>query len=170
MKQRVGLFLLIAVAVIVGVLAMRSHQPTSTSTSSTTPGSSAVAVTVTGYVGGEKMGFIADPDVVRILHDKYGLAINGTQLGSLDMVRGATTGQDFLWPSSQVALDLYKTSGKASRQADVVFNSPIVLYSWDKVTKALTGAGVVRKIDDAYYIVDMPKFIGMISAGNSPKP
>ncbi|MCW3060942.1 MAG: hypothetical protein JWQ02_2763 [Capsulimonas sp.] len=165
MKQRAGLIILIAVALIVAVYAMT--RPKATTTSGPTQaanGRPAAEVTeVRGYIGGEKLGFIADPDVVRILKDKYGVRVNATKLGSIDMVKGQTTGQDFLWPSSQVAQEIYKERGGKIVRADIIFNSPLVLYSWDFVTDALIKAKVVRKQGEEYYIVDLPKLIDMVN-------
>jgi Bacterial extracellular solute-binding protein len=74
-------------------------------------------------------------------------------------------GQDFLWPSSQIALELFKERGGKFTKAEVLFNSPIVLYSWQPVTQALIRAGIVRKLQESYYIVDFPKLIRLISEG-----
>ena len=42
---------------------------------------------------------------------------------------------EFLWPSSQVALELYRmTRDNASVKSDIIFSSPIVLYSWNIVS------------------------------------
>ena len=166
MKQRLGLFLLLLAALVVGLYAWKGHPKEAAG-----PGGSATAppvqdiITVKGYVGGEKLGFLADPEVAKILRDKYGLAIDGTKLGSIEMVQGPTTGQDFLWPSSQVAQELYKSRGGKSLGEDTVFNSPLVFYSWDIVTDALIKANVVQKLGTSYYVVDAPKMIRMINSG-----
>ncbi|MEO7718255.1 MAG: hypothetical protein ABIY70_18800 [Capsulimonas sp.] len=177
MKQRAGLIILIAVALIVAVYAMT--RPKATTTSGPTQaanGKPAAEITeVKGYIGGEKLGFLADPDVTRILSDKYGIRVSATKLGSIDMVEGDVTGQDFLWPSSQVAQEIYvdrvhkdsasKIKNGASKivKSDIIFNSPIVIYSWDIVTDALIKVGVVRKVGAEYYIVDLPKLVDMIN-------
>ena len=169
MNQRRGLALLVLVAVVIaGYLAWQHGKPTAPSTASgPAPAAAASVTTVKGYVGGEKLGFLADPQVIQILHDKYGLAVDGTKLGSIDMVDGSvpTAGLDFLWPSSQVALELYKEHHGKMENADTIFNSPIVFYSWDIVTQALTKAHVVQKLGATYYVVDAPKLIGMINGG-----
>ena len=168
MKQRAGLFILIAVALIVAGYAI-SHR---SQTQVAGPGQVQIAggqatpaavVTVKGYIGGEKLGFLADPDVTRILQDKYGVRVDATKLGSIEMVQGDTKGQDFLWPSSQVAQELYKERGGKMVKADIIFNSPIVIYSWDFITDALIKQGVVSKQGDEYYIVDLPKLIAMVN-------
>jgi len=46
-----------------------------------------------------------------------------------------------------------------------IFNSPIVFYSWDNVTEALIKNGIVKKQNNSYYIIDMPKLIDLITKG-----
>jgi hypothetical protein len=113
-------------------------------------------------VGGEKVDFLADPQVVAILRDKYGLTVNATKDGSIDMVRGSTAGQDFLWPSSQVALELYKERGGKMEKSDTIFSSPIVLYSWAPVVDALMKQHLVTRVSGSYYIADFPKLMAVI--------
>lgn len=170
MKQRAGLILLLLAAILVGASLWMSHRkPAAAPGGATGPGPAAALVTVKGYVGGEKIGLLADPQVTQIFRDKYGLTVDGTKLGSIEMVQGPTEGQDFLWPSSQVALELYKTKGGKSVGTDTVLNSPIVFYSWDIVTDALIKASVVQKLGETYYVVDAPKLIHMINTGTKWK-
>lgn len=164
MRQRAGLALLLLAAALVGIYLL-VFRPKTPAPSGQAGGASRPAVTVKGYVGGEKVGFLADPQVTQILQAKYGLVVNGTKLGSIEMVQGSTEGQDFLWPSSQVALEIYKNRGGKNVRTDMVFNSPIVFYSWDIVTDALIKAGVVQKLGETYYVVDAPKLIKMINSG-----
>src|SRR5262245_15258117 len=65
-------------------------------------------VTVTGYIGSEKENFLRDPEIQRILAQRYGLTVNFTKMGSIEQVTTASTGLDFLWPSNEVALALYR--------------------------------------------------------------
>ena len=168
--QRLGLILLLLAAAIAGIYIWK-ERPKDGPTATTTPRGAAPAavVVVKGFVGGEKLGFLADPAVQTILRDKYGLEVDGTKIGSIEMVQGSTQGQDFLWPSSQVALELYKNRGGRSVGADTVFASPLVFYSWDVVTDALIKIGIVQKLGTSYYVVDAPKMIRMISAGTKWK-
>lgn len=113
--------------------------------------------TVKGYMGGEKTGFLANPEIQRILRDRYRLQVDATPLGSLDMVRADTTNLDFLWPSNEVALELYKEQHGGTAKSDLIFNSPIVFYSWDVVTDALVQKGIVKPEGAIYYIDNMPQ-------------
>lgn len=124
------------------------------------------ALTLKGYMGGEKKGFLDDPEVKEILKDKYKITLDATKAGSIEMVQGDTQGLDFLWPSSQVALELFKMqSGKKIVKSEIIFNSPIVLYSWGLVTEALIKEGIVQKRENSYYIVDLPKLIQYVVDG-----
>ncbi len=128
-------------------------------------GSQSASINVSGAVGGEKLGFLTDPQVIDILQKKYGLTVDADKEGSIDMVKGSVAGRDFLWPSSQVALELYKERGGKMLKSQTIFSSPIVLYSWTPVTQALVRAHVVQKIAGVDYVTDFPKLIAMINAG-----
>ena len=65
-------------------------------------------VVVEGYVGGEKIGFIEDPEIQEILEEKYGIRMDYSKAGSLDMVTLNQEGKDYLFPSSQTALEYYR--------------------------------------------------------------
>lgn len=87
------------------------------------------AVSLTGYIGGEKIGFVEDPEVIRLLRDRYRVSLDYQKAGSIDMVTLPHTGRDYLWPSSQTALDLYERLHGRPRQQEIIFNTPIVLYT-----------------------------------------
>ena len=126
-------------------------------------------VQIKGYMGGEKKGFLANPKVLNILKKNYGISLDATKAGSIEMVRSSNFhSSDFLWPSSQVALELFKMKNSAMlKKSDIIFNSPIVLYSWDIVTEKLIKAGIVEKVQESYYIVDFPKLINLVIAGKN---
>lgn len=127
--------------------------------------------TVSGYYGGEKEEFLNDPEVRQILLDKYKLTVNAKKAGSVTMVRDTplTGADDFLWPSSQVSLAIYKQRGGQVAASDNIFNSPMVIYTWTEVGDFLIKANVVQKRGDIYYITDMPKLVKMISDGTKWK-
>ncbi|MEZ4652605.1 MAG: hypothetical protein R3E12_03105 [Candidatus Eisenbacteria bacterium] len=128
-------------------------------------GGSREEITLKGLVGGEKVGLLQDPDVQRILSRKYGIR-RLLAAGSIEMVREPGSDIDFLWPSSQVALELFKQEHRSRlRKAEIIFNSPIVLYSWSLVADALTSRGIVEKIDATYYVVDMPRLLELVTSG-----
>jgi len=175
MRQRVGLLLLLTVVlVVIGAALFRGKGASNGSgngqNAASTPTTNADPITLKGYIGSEKAAFLKDPQVIQILQQKFGLTLEFDQRGSLDMVKDPHVAEkDFLWPSSQVALALFKERGGQPARADIIFNSPIVLYSWGSVTEALIHAGVVQKEKNTYYVVDFPKFVKMIVAGKEWK-
>ena len=58
--------------------------------------------TLAGKVGGEKVGFLDDPEVQRLLA-KANLTLDAKKEGSVEMVREPATGQSFLRPTSSVS-------------------------------------------------------------------
>lgn len=125
-------------------------------------------ITLKGYVGGEKMAFLENEAVRSILQKTYKLDIDYIKAGSIEMVQETHGAEiDFLWPSSQVALELYKMSNAPLVTSEVIFNSPIVLYSWNLVTDTLIRQGIVEKIDTVYYITQFRNMIDLIVQGKS---
>jgi len=118
------------------------------------------AITVKGYVGGEKLGFLADEQVVKILKDKYGITVDYTRAGSIEMAGYDTAGVDFLFPSSQTAYEIFRNKhGGQGYKSEKVFFSPIVLYSWDEVAKALAAKNLCTEQAGGYYTTDISKLI-----------
>jgi hypothetical protein len=132
-------------------------------------GSRKPALTIKGIVGSEKSNFLENPKVKGLLKEKYGLTIDYSREGSIEMVTGTVKDDiDFLWPSSQVALELFKNTQSARLlKSELVFNSPIVIYSWDIVVKALTTQGIIKTEDSVAYITDMEKLIHWELSGKS---
>ena len=143
-----GIFVLIA---IVAVLAFG------------TGGGGRQTTTITGYIGGEKKGFFDDEEVQKLLKSKYGLVVDYTKAGSVEMVRYDGYGEnDFLFPSSQMALEIFKREQpQLMKKSEKVFNSPIVIYSWGDVARALEAEGYVTKKEGTWFITD---FDGLIDA------
>lgn len=124
--------------------------------------------TVKGLIGSEKTGFLENEQVRKVLRNRFGIVVDYAKAGSIEMVRGSVASDiDFLWPSSQVALELYRmTRDNASVKSEIIFSSPIVLYSWDIVSDALATQGIVTKEKDTYFISDFKKLLTM-DTGNT---
>ncbi|MEI6681533.1 MAG: hypothetical protein WCO44_02835 [Bacteroidota bacterium] len=124
-------------------------------------------VHIRGIIGSEKSSFLENGQVKSILKKKYGIVVDYIRAGSIEMVsEEAKSETDFLWPSSQVALEIFKSKqGAKIVRAENIFNSPIVIYSWDIVVDALVKSGIVKKEMGTYYIVDMPALLKMIREG-----
>lgn len=127
-------------------------------------------ITAAVFIGGEKSSFTANPLVQEVLASKYGITLNASKAGSLEMVSGlSTAGKDALWPSNQIAVEMFRKRGGNILSEENIFNSPIVLYAYDIVADALIKEGIVEKVSGSYYIVDFPKLIEHIKAGNTWK-
>jgi hypothetical protein len=125
-------------------------------------------VTLTGYVGGEKVGLLDDPEVQKILAEKYGIKLAATKAGSFEMMDLADSKTDFLFPGSQTAVEYLRSKETLKPlKIETVLSSPIVIYSWADIAGALQKAGIVRKVNDTYYVVDMPKLVKAMEEGKS---
>ena len=124
---------------------------------------------IKGIIGSEKSNFLENEKVKKILKNKYGLTIDYSRAGSIEMVSEPVKEDiDFLWPSSQVALEIFRqTQGTKLIKSELVFNSPIVIYSWDIVLKVLIAQGLVKTENGTNYITDMDKLIRWELSGKS---
>lgn len=134
---------------------------------------------VTIAVGGGKEDFIADERVNEIMQKKYGIkaVYDGWSNGKLvvnPLVREDGSKYDLMFCSDQRFYDYYKlapdkSKGEAERyrvlDGGLTLNTPIVIYSWDKVVDALTAENIVTETDGTYYITDMNKLLSYILEG-----
>ena len=119
--------------------------------------------TVVIRYGSEKKGFLNDPEVKGILKERYGIAIDGTKMGSLEMSDGSLDGIDALWPSSELAAAVFVSRHPGvSFKKNNVFSTPIVFYSWPAITEALVKAGIVEKRERTFYIIKMKSYLDMM--------
>lgn len=105
-------------------------------------------VTLWGFIGGEKVDFLRNPKVRDLLSRRYGLTLDARRAGSIEMVSdSALTGQrpHWLWPANSVMTQMARANGLPVRRDEIVFNSPLVLYSWTPVVEALAKAGYVDR-------------------------
>ena len=153
--------------------------------------------------GGGKEDFLGDPDVNKILKEKYKLNVvydtwsNGKTvlwplireqvgLGNESIVSRISNGEKFsitsdgvskydaLFTSDQRFYDYYKLRADNEKdEADrytvldggLTLNTPIVIYSWDKVVDALEKENIVTNRDGVYFITDMNKLMDYILQG-----
>lgn len=111
-------------------------------------------VTVKIMIGGEKMAFIANPKVITVLKSKYGLTIDASKVGSIDMVASTNPGVDALWPSSQIASELFRLHGGVPIADETIFNSAVVMYASTIVADALVAAKIAEKREGSVYVID----------------
>jgi ABC-type Fe3+ transport system substrate-binding protein len=124
---------------------------------------------LTGFVGGEKKGFLANPQTISALRSN-GFTLTGRQAGSVEMVREPTLLQQnpqFLWPSSSVMVQIARDNGVAVRKQEVVLNSPLVIYSWETVADSLAKTGIVKAAADGTRTIDLTAYLRAIIAGKA---
>jgi hypothetical protein len=130
-------------------------------------GKRAARVDAMGFTGGEKRDFVNNPKVQRILADRYGIRFDARKAGSVEMVtdqRLISQKPDLVWPGSTVAVELAKQSGMKIIKDEIIFNSPIVLYSWSPVAKAFVAKGIAKPLNrtGTAYSIDTNKLLDLI--------
>jgi hypothetical protein len=123
------------------------------------------SVTLNGFAGGEKMAFLANPKTVDALK-RRGFVLNADREGSVEQVRDPQLlgrKPDFLWPSSAPLVELAKKNTKVLDDK-VIFNSPIVIYSWESIADGLVKVGLATK-EAVHYRLDAKALIQAVLDG-----
>lgn len=152
MKSKIvgGIILLLVIIVIIAFQFVNVNKPEE--------------ITVSGYLGGEKEGLMQDEEVKKILKDKYGITVEYTKAGSIEMIEQDSSDKDYLFPSSQTALELFnQTKSDKLYKSEIVFNSPIVIYAWKPIAEALINNRIVEEKDNSYYIADTSALIKLVT-------
>lgn len=135
------------------------------------------AAEVRGLIGSEKNNLLQSPKLIELMARKHGLRWSFTREGSVEQVRAERIALaekdgpvDYLWPSSQVSLELFRAWNPNRRHhAEVIFNTPIVLFTWDVVAKALQDRGLVESRDGVLYLTGFTTLIDRVLTGTSWK-
>ncbi len=139
-RRQIGLGLLGgAVALTGGGLYLRDHNPFF----------KPEPLKLFGFIGGEKKLLLSNEKIKALLADTFGFTLDARQAGSVEMVREPSLLQQnpqFLWPSSDVMVEIAKQSHVKIQKSQVIVNSPIVIYSWEPVAEGLMKAGIVASI------------------------
>ncbi|NEW09173.1 hypothetical protein GK047_24675 [Paenibacillus sp. SYP-B3998] len=115
-----------------------------------------------GMIGSEKEALFNDPEIQNIAKTRFHITIDTFKAGSLEMSNQKNfNDNDFLFPASQTVVEKIKSLTKTSGTDDI-FRTPLVYYSWDKVTKSLQTKGIVSKLQDGSFAVDNSKMIDLI--------
>lgn len=150
-KQKLGLGILLAVIVLAGIYIFLQNNKKP-------------EVKIDGLLGGEKIGLFENEVFRDDIKKNYGLTMGYRKAGSYDMVREDSSKYDYLFPSSQLALELYKKNGGSYKKQDIVFNTPIVLYTRKPIVEVLINEGIVKDEEGIHY-VDMNALAEMIEKG-----
>ena len=149
----IGLVLVLVACVTVAVLVTREGE------------SPPVAIDCIG--GSEKTELIADPDVARILRERYGLTVNFLPMGSYDQVQLSKEelerrSVECLWPASASAQGVFEakhTGAFVHYRAETVLQSPEVLYAGVSGVAALLATGLAQDRDGRLYLADVRTFL-----------
>ncbi len=124
-------------------------------------------VEVRGFTGSEKIDFLRNPEVQRILRERYNLTVDYTSKGSVAQVIEDSAGMDFLWPSNDMARVLFEElNPQMSVKSSNIFRSPMVLYSWSHIADYLMAAGYIEERSGIYY-ANMETLVTMAVAGDT---
>ena len=99
--------------------------------------SQTAVTTLNGYLGGEKTGLFEDKEVQDIIRREYHLELDYSRAGSMDMVTADFTDRDYLFPSSQTALEYYNETNGKPDASEIIFNTRLVLYTHKIVADSL---------------------------------
>ncbi|BBB91165.1 MAG TPA: hypothetical protein PKA28_11415 [Methylomusa anaerophila] len=123
------------------------------------------ATQIKGFIGGEKAAFFED-EAVKAALLKRGIAVDYKTAGSLEMLNSDyLSNSDFIFPGSQNILEMYKKA-YGNGENEIIFNSPLVIYTWDNIVDALVKRGIAHNIDGTYFAVDFAKLIDLALAGS----
>jgi hypothetical protein len=168
--MRKGLGILILLVTIGGLTAWYLSQPPASPPGAAPPAAfalkpnSSVDTVIIRY-GSEKKGFLEDPEVVEHLFSTYGIKVDGTKMGSLEMSVGDMAGIDGLWPSSDLSANVFQHRHPNLKvKRNNIFSTYMVFYSWPAIVKALQEKGMVELRDNTYYVVKMPEFLSAMTA------
>lgn len=131
-----------------------------------------------GAVGGGKEGLMADPALARILKAEAKVVSLGEAWSNGKMVKSDVSGYDYLFFSDQRFYDYYQlpsdqARGEAPRvrplSGGIVLSTPIVIYSWDKVARALADAGLAREVEGVWYLSGLDRLLELMAGGKQWK-
>lgn len=121
-------------------------------------------ITAKGLIGSEKLGLFENEDFKSTTNEKYGLTFDVNKAGTYDQVnlsKEQLEKYDFLFPSNQVALEVFKNNGHKSNKSEIAFNTPIVLYTRKVVADALIKQNIVTE-NKGIYEVNMKKLAELV--------
>ena len=108
--------------------------------------------------------------MIELLDKRYGITLDARKAGSIAMVTDKPGSDiDALWPSNEVAAEIYNNRHGKAVSDELIFNSPIVFYTWRAVSDALIQQGIVEQTDGTYYVVDTKAMIDLILASKEWK-
>lgn len=147
------LLALIAVAVVPSLMKPPAGPVATAQPTTVTP------VTVNCYVGSEKQPLLDDPEIQKLMVQKFQLTVTYKTKGSLDMAflpNDQLAGVDCLWPSNISASMLFAGAHPDYKGTTVpVLFSPLGIYATIEARDTLVKAGYAEKRGSQYFIIKM---------------
>ena len=121
------------------------------------------AITIKGFIGGEKAGLFDSQRFKDIASDRYGLTVQWRKAGGIEMVSQDPGDQDFLFPSAPFPVQLFKANFPSRViKEETAFNSPIVLFTWTPIADSLIRSGYAKEIGGVIYMTNMKGLIDAV--------
>ena len=144
----IGLIALLAVVgVVCGTLVWRQSQPA--------PAEPTEQVSITGYLAARKSACSMTPSSSARRQARHCHRLSQGRIAGHDGYGPERHGLPV--PLLARAVEYGNAKGVKAPQSDIVFNSPIVLYTHKAVADGLVNGGLVTKDDSGAYHMDMPK-------------
>ncbi len=169
MKKYLGpaLAVLLLVGVAIGIVfSARDKQAGDKAARAAAAGAEASArqVTVRVLTGSEKLDFLRDPELARVLAAE-GLVLDVQKAGSREIATRPDLKEfDVAYPAGAAAARKI-AAATGSRRVYNSFYTPMAVASWKQLLPTLEGNGIVRRQEGAYFIVDMRKLVELMEQG-----
>lgn len=169
MKKYLGpaLAVLLLVGVAIGIVfSARDKQADDKAARAAAAGAEAAArqVTVRVLTGSEKLDFLRDPELARVLAAE-GLVLDVQKAGSREIATRPDLKEfDVAYPAGAAAARKI-AAATGSRRVYNSFYTPMAVASWKQLLPTLEGNSIVRRQDGAYFIVDMRKLVELMEQG-----
>ncbi|MDP1976459.1 hypothetical protein [Undibacterium sp.] len=124
---------------------------------------SAAILDIKGMVGSEKESYFSDPRVIEILAKK-GFRVKVEKVGSTEIISRDFSSYDFAFPAGAPAALALQNKARA-KQVYPTFFTPMTIASWGQLIPTLESEGIVKKVNDAYFIIDMKKLLSLSEKG-----
>lgn len=163
-RRTLGLGLLGVSALVTGGVLLARNNPRALGAVGLRP-----QLSLKGFIGGEKEALLKNPKMVELLKRDAGLTVQGDVAGSVEQCRSPDLlkqNPNFLWPASEVLVDLARRSGAPVRKDAILLRSPIVFYSWEPVAQGLVKAGVAA-VENGITYVDSDRLIRAVLDGRT---
>lgn len=126
-------------------------------------------ILIRSHVGNLKVPYFENPEVQRILREKYGFEVDVDGMATTEMLCPEDPADlqdvDFLFAGEQSQIAMYEDCQNRRDPYRNVFLSPMVIYSWTDTIDALEREGIARKDDSGAYFIDMPKLLALLESG-----